>query len=185
MDVTNREQTYLQALQNGDESAFEALYIRHYSNLIYFVQSYIPGIGDEARDIIADVFGHLWSNRHQITLQGSLKAYLYTSVRNKAVDYMRKHRIKHVALTDQVYDIPLQGGSTPEGTLMYKQTDAHIASLIERLPPQAKLIFKMNRDEGLTYEEVAQILGLSVNSVKTHMYRALKFIKEEFAAYSK
>ncbi len=69
--------------------------------------------------------------------------------------------------------------------LTYKEIDVYIAGLIERLPPHAKMIFKMNRDEGLTYQEIAAILQVSVNTVKTQMYRSLKFLKEQFSIFSR
>jgi RNA polymerase sigma-70 factor (family 1) len=183
--MPDSEQAYFSALQNNDENAFEALFTKHYSNLVRFVRVMIPGSGEEARDIVADVFEYLWISRHKIVLKGSLKAYLYTSVRNKTIDYARKHRIEPVSLRDSFDELPLSSGYTPEKELLYKETNSHIAYLIDRLPPQTKVIFRMNRDEGLTYQEIAGILHISVNTVKTHMFRALKFLKEAFVAFSR
>jgi RNA polymerase sigma-70 factor (family 1) len=179
--MPDREEVYFSALQNNDENAFEALFVKHYSNLVGFVRIFMPEAGEDAGDIVSDVFGHLWINRNHLTLQGSLKAYLYAAVRNKTVDYARKYKIGPVMSKEPFEDIILPNDYTPEKELLYKEMDSHIAYLIERLPPQTKVVFRMNRDEGLTYGEVASILHISVNSVKTHMYRALKFLKESFA----
>jgi len=183
--MPDSEQAYFSALQNNDENAFEALFTKHYLNLVRFVRVMIPGSGEEARDIVADVFEYLWISRHKIVLRGSLKAYLYTAVRNKTIDYARKHRIEPLRLKDSFDDIKLSNGNTPEKELLYKETNSHIAYLIDRLPPQTKVIFRMNRDEGLTYEEIAVILDISVNTVKTHMFRGLKSLKETFALFSR
>ncbi len=181
--MPDKQHAYFYALRNNDENAFETLFLRHYTSLVSFVKVFMPEAQEEARDIVSDVFGHLWTNRKKITLQGSLKAYLYAAVRNKTIDHARRHKVELVRLQDQFDDITLTDHYTPEKELLYKEVDFKIARLIELLPPQTKIIFRMNRDEGLTYEEVADLLHISVNTVKTHMYRALKFLKEEFAAF--
>jgi RNA polymerase sigma-70 factor (ECF subfamily) len=183
--MADKEQAWFAALQDSDENAFEALYLRHFSGLVGFVRTYIPNAGEEARDIVSDVFSHLWIHRKEITLETSLTAYLYAAVRNKTVDHIRKNKLRPVILKDNFDDLPVSDGYTPERELTYKEIDNYIASLIERLPPHAKVIFKMNRDEGLTYEEIAAILKISVNTVKTQMFRSLKFLKEQFSIFSR
>lgn len=70
----------------------------------------------------------------------------------------------------------------PDQQLSYKELNVEMQRLIDRLPARTQLIFKMNRNDHITYDDIALILNLSVNSVKTHMYRALKFLKEEYRA---
>ncbi len=178
--MSAREQSYFTAIQNSDEHAFEALFLRHYASLVSFSAAFIPAIKDEAKDIVAEVFGHLWINRCQITLRGSLTAYLYTAVRNRTIDHLRKQKIKPVVFKEEVEEI-LLSTELPDKQLLYKETSQRIAVLVEQLPAQAKMIFKMNRDEGLSYEEIATVLQLSINSVKTQMYRSLRFLKEQYA----
>jgi RNA polymerase sigma-70 factor (ECF subfamily) len=77
----------------------------------------------------------------------------------------------------------LTSSDTADKNQAYKETRQRIAVLVDQLPAQARLIFKMNRDEGLAYEEIAAILQVSVNTVKTQMYRSLRFLKEQYAAF--
>jgi RNA polymerase sigma-70 factor (ECF subfamily) len=181
--MPTREQPYFAAICNNDENAFEALFTRHYMSLVHFAASFIPAGKEDAKDIVAEVFGHLWTNRHQLVLHGSLTAYLYTSVRNKTIDYLRKNKLSPVVLCDSFDNLPVVSSDTADKNQAYKETRQRIAVLVDQLPAQARLIFKMNRDEGLAYEEIAAILQVSVNTVKTQMYRSLRFLKEQYAAF--
>ncbi|PUZ25317.1 hypothetical protein DCC81_13510 [Chitinophaga parva] len=176
------EQSYFRAIQEGDEKAFEALFTKHYESLVQFSASFIPDMKEDARDIVVDVFAYLWLNRSRFTIKRSLSAYLYSAVRNKTIDNLRKQNLAPVILCGGFDDLPLAGTEIADRNLYYKETDRQIATLIELLPTQARLIFRMNRDEGLSYEEIASVLEISVNTVKTQMYRALRFLKKQYTA---
>lgn len=175
------EDKYLQLFISGNEDAFDAIFKRYYEGLLQFAKVLIPYPTDEAEDIVAEMFCTLWHNRRQISISTTLSAYLYVSVRNRVFDYYRKRKaifsLPEEALTETA-DVDHQ---QPDHQLMYKDVTTRIQLLVGQLPAQMQLVFKMHRYEGFSYEEIAGLLNISVNSVKTHMFRALKFLKAGYA----
>lgn len=159
------------------EDAFDSIFKRYYEGLLSFAKVLIPYPSDEAEDIVAEIFCSLWLNRKQITINNTLGAYLYTAVKNRVSDYYRKRKIIfHIPEDDSVSADYQQ----PDDLLMYKDATQRIRHLISELPPQMRLVFQLNRYEGFSYEEIAGLLDISVNSVKTHMFRALKSLKASY-----
>lgn len=174
------ENSYLQLFIAGDEDAFNAIFSRYYAGLLNFAKVLIPYPSDEAEDIVADMFAHLWHHRKKITVSTTLGAYLYVAVRNRVYDHYRKRRIIFNMPEDAATDTPADGHMQPDHLLMYKDTAIRIRLLVNQLPPQMRLVFQLSRHEGFSYEEIASLLNISLNSVKTHMFRAMKLLK---AAY--
>lgn len=170
------EDKYLQLFISGSEDAFDAIFKRYYEGLLNFAKVLLPYPTDEAEDIVAEIFCTLWHNRKQITITNTLGAYLYTAVKNRVFDHYRKRRI--------IFHIPEDNITVdheqPDHLLMYKDVTLRIRYLISQLPPQMRLVFQLNRHEGFSYEEIAGLLNISVNSVKTHMFRALKSLKASY-----
>jgi RNA polymerase sigma-70 factor (family 1) len=171
---------YLQRIANGDEHAFGQLFTRYYAGLVRFARSLLPYPGQEAEDIVSDVFCHLWKNRTQLQVQQSLAAYLFVAVKNRVMDHLKKKKLPIIELHPDAPEPADDGYAAPESLLVYKELDQLLTYLITQLPPRSRLVFSMHRDENLTYEEIAVILGISVNSVKTHMFRALRYLKNKF-----
>jgi RNA polymerase sigma-70 factor (family 1) len=171
---------YLQLFISGSEDAFDAIFKRYYEGLLQFAKVLLPYPTDEAEDIVAEMFCTLWHNRRQIAISTTLSAYLYVAVRNRVFDYYRKRKSIFNLPEEALAETPDAGYQQPDYQLMYKDVTIQIQSLIAQLPPQMQLVFKMHRYEGFNYEEIASLLNISVNSVKTHMFRALKFLKTAY-----
>ncbi|QHS60532.1 RNA polymerase sigma-70 factor [Chitinophaga agri] len=171
---------YLQLFISGSEDAFDAIFKRYYEGLRQFAKVLLPYPTDEAEDIVAEMFCALWHNRRQLAISTTLNAYLYVAVRNRIFDYYRKRKSMYNLPEEALAEMPDDGYQQPDHQLMYKDITVHIQSLIAQLPPQMQLVFKMHRYEGFSYEEIAGLLNISVNSVKTHMFRALKFLKATY-----
>ncbi|MVT10704.1 RNA polymerase sigma-70 factor [Chitinophaga tropicalis] len=179
------ENKYLQLFISGNEEAFDAIFKRYYEGLLNFAKVLLPYPTDEAEDIVAEMFCHLWQHRSQLTISNTLGAYLYVAVKNRVYDYYRRKKL--------LFDLPeaapeenaVAGYQQPDHLLMYKDMVVHIRQLIEQLPPQMRLVFRLHRDEGFSYDQIAGLLNISVNSVKTHMFRALRILKEAYAILPK
>ena len=165
------ENSYLQLFMAGDEEAFNAIFKRYYAGLLSFTKTLLPYPSDEAEDIVADMFCYLWKNRRRLTVNITLGAYLYTAARNRVYDHYRKKK--------QIFSLPEEaaGYLQPDHLLIYKDVASRMRLLVEKLPPQMRLVFQLHRNEGFSYEEIASLLGISVNSVKTHMFRAVKTLR--------
>jgi RNA polymerase sigma-70 factor (ECF subfamily) len=98
-------------------------------------------------------------------------------------DYFRKRKI--IFHIPEENDTAAAGYQQPDHLLMYKDVTHRIQYLISQLPPQMRLVFQLNRYEGFSYEEIAGLLNISVNSVKTHMFRAMKSLKASYAVLPK
>jgi len=174
------EDKYLQLFISGNEDAFDAVFKRYYEGLLQFARVLLPYPTDEAEDVVAEMFCTLWYNRRQIAISTTLSAYLYVSVRNRVFDYYRKRKTTFSLPEEALTETPDVDHQQPDQQLMYKDVTSQIQQLVGQLPAQMQLVFKMHRYEGFSYEEIAGLLNISVNSVKTHMFRALKFLKSAY-----
>lgn len=179
MSVINlADQQALAALARSDEAMFDTLFARYYAGLLRYAKALLPYPTDAAEDVTADVFCALWTNRTRLIVQGSLAAYLHTAIKHRSYDKLRQQR----RLLPQAEDELLLEQSDaaylqPDQVLVYQELHERLRQLIQQLPTRTQLVFQLHRDGGLTYEEIAQLLTISLNSVKTHMFRALRFLK--------
>jgi len=163
---SSSDKQYLTELALGNEGAFEALFTRYYAGLRRYASTLLRYPSDAAEDVVAEVFGTLWTSRTQLVVAGSLAAYLYTAVKHRAFDRLREQR-----------RIPLDTADE-----LHQELSEQLVHLISLLPERTRQVFQLHRDGGLTYEEMAELLGISINSVKTHMYRAILFLKSTLYA---
>jgi len=168
----------LNALVLGNEAAFDVLFTRYYAGLLRYAKALLPYPTDVAQDVTADVFCSLWTNRTQLVVHGSVAGYLYAAVKHRAYD---KHRQQRRAPLDVEEDLsctqPEVDYLQPDQLLSYQELNHQLLHLIAQLPERTRLVFQLHRDGNLTYDDIAALLDISVNSVKTHMFRALKFMK--------
>ncbi|HVI43354.1 MAG TPA: RNA polymerase sigma-70 factor [Chitinophaga sp.] len=161
----------------GDEQAYKALFRLFYKPLSQFAYSIIRS-WESAEEIASDVFMSIWRNRERLTEVENLKVYLYVSTRNTALNYLSKaERSRHFSLDDLEVDYSA-GSVTPEQIYISGEMVRKIEAAVNMLPPRRKMIFKLIREDGLKYKEVAQILDISVNTIDAHMAQALKKISE-------
>jgi len=181
--ISSSDKQYLAALAQGNDAAFEALFTRYYAGLLRYANTLLRYPTDAAEDVVAEVFGTLWTSRAQLAVAGSLAAYLYTAVKHRAFDRLREQRRAPLDAADELPQTqPEAEHQQPDHLLAYQELSEQLAHLIGLLPERTRQVFQLHRDGGLTYEEMAGLLGISVNSVKTHMFRALRFLKSTLAA---
>ncbi|GIV36363.1 MAG: DNA-directed RNA polymerase sigma-70 factor [Cyclobacteriaceae bacterium] len=134
-----------------------------------------------ADEIVCDVFCNLWRNRKQIKIESSLKAYIITSARNRALDYFRKlKREKKVDLSHASHIACPEENA--EDRIDYEKFATSINIAIYELPQQCRQVFILNREYGMKYREIAEKLNISVKTVETHMGRALKHLRQTVLA---
>jgi RNA polymerase sigma-70 factor (ECF subfamily) len=181
--ISSSDKQYLAALALGNEAAFEALFTRCYPGLLRYATTLLRYPTDAAEDVVAEVFCALWAQRMQLAVQGSLAAYLYTAVKHRAFDRLREQRRTPFDATDELpHTQPAAAHQQPDHLLAFQELSEQVGHLIGQLPERTRQVFQLHRDGGLTYEEMAALLGISVNSIKTHMFRALRFLKSTLYA---
>lgn len=162
------------AIKSGDQRAFERVFRMFYVPLCDYA-AMILGEQAEAEDVVQDLFMHIWRSRVEIEVQDSVKSYLFTSVRFRALNVL-KHKMverKHGALLTEFIE-GLQRSDYSEEEM---QQIERIKKVLQELPIQCRVVFTMSCLEGKKYKDIANELGISVNTVKSHVMKAYKDIR--------
>ena len=171
------ENLFSSVAEFDDFHAFEAIFHRTYQNLLQFSLKYVK-IKELGEEVVDDVFFNLWKNRKVINIQISLKSYLMTSVRNKALDYIRAAKNINNCTLEKALNLPCSQNNAFE-SLAQAELSEKMEKAIHSLPKQCRLIFLMSREQGMKYKEIAEKLNLSVKTIDTQMGRALKHLREK------
>lgn len=176
MEVTKSNKELLLLLRKGDRVAFYNIYERYCKRLYGFVFRYIKQ-EDDADEIVQEVFVKLWEARSNIDVYSSFDAFLFTIAYNTTMTLFRK-RIKERKYLEYLQSIQ-QIENAPDiiEEIHFNELNSNFQSLLKQLTPRQKEIFLLSREEGLTHEEIAKKLGISVNTVKKHMTNTLTFLK--------
>lgn len=159
-----------------DEETFEKLYDEYYSSLCLFANKYLQDL-DLSRSLVQELFVDLWLKREKITVQSSIKAYLFKAVRNKSIDYLRESK-KNVRLSD----ISESNFYSPfEDKIEEAELNNRINQSILELPEKCREIFLLCRFEGLKYSQIASKLNISVKTVEMQMGIALKKLRSKLS----
>jgi len=162
---------------NDDYKAFEILFKRYYEYLC--MQSFaLSRCEQKSEEIVSELFYKIWKNRKDLTIAANLKYYLHRSARNRTIDHLRKYRHEK-NFSDVTLPAYVARDPDPEHYTIGEDCRKHIKRAIGKLPPQARKVFLMSREEGKKYQEIAEELGLSIKTIETHMRRALIFLRKE------
>jgi RNA polymerase sigma-70 factor (family 1) len=158
---------------NDDESAFNDLYKQQYVNLYRYAFSFL-GDKEPAEEVVQDVFLKIWIGRHKLPVIKNGQVYLYVAVKNACLNNIRDQNSKQLNkeyVNDAYY---FQLIADPSQLLISKQLHNNILRAVDGLPTKCKMIFKMVKEDGLSCNEVAQILELSPKTVFAQLAIALK-----------
>jgi len=186
--MKDEERKIVFLLKKGDNGAYKYLYDHHYNLLCNVAYQFLK---DDflAETIVDDIIFHLWEKRETIDITTSLRSYLVRAVRNRCLNHLNlereKREVSFSALEDPNDNIHLfiQSEEYPLATLLENELEKEIYSAIERLPLESKNVFKMSRFENKRYEEIAEELNISVNTVKYHIKNALTRLNADLSKY--
>lgn len=164
-------------IASGDESAFNQLFRCLYIRLVDFAANMLKA-RPPAEEIVNDVFVKLWQRRQYLPEVQKLKVFLYVAVKNGCYNYLRSNSLWSVTVgIDQVASITsLQD---PEADMAFRELQHRLNTIIAALPEQCRQVFRMVREDGLKYKEVAEVLQISPRTVETQLFRAIKKIRQE------
>lgn len=173
------EPELLSRLRDGDDDAYSAIFREHYPGIVV---SAARLLGDRAlaEDIAQDVMLELWRRRESLTLTGPVRAYLHSAVRNRALNRLRQAR---TAQRGEVYVRGPSESPASDSRAITGELEAAVAAALAALSEPQREVFEMNRTRGLTYGEIAELLGISVKSVEARMGRALRQMREQLAPW--
>jgi RNA polymerase sigma-70 factor (family 1) len=156
-----------------DEAAYKELFFILYSSLTRFSAS-ITKSKEIAEEIVSDVFIQLWNNRQKLSEIDDLRLYLFISVKNNSVRKLKQQLKKSTVSID---DLALEMDSfyiSPEEKLTSAETLRSFDLAVDQLPPRAKMIFKLAKEDRMRYKDIASLLNISVKTVDHQLAIALK-----------
>lgn len=166
------------------DNSFEDIYVRYYTRLKRFAQEYVVS-EDDAENILQDVFLDFWEKREVLLSHVNLIAFLFTSIKNRCIDFLRRKNLEQEATTliQEEYSLTLQINlnslqALDEHILTQEDTEELINKAIALLPEKCREIFIKNKIEGKKRKEIATELNISVNTIETQMTIAYKKLKE-------
>lgn len=162
----------LSQIKQGDSRALDCLFRKYYSPLCRFT-TYLSNRSDLAEEIVADVFFRIWEKRDSLNVEKNVRSYLFTAARHTCINYMKQE--KHVM--EELSEDLMEETPQPDEELMYNELQSRVTNLVDHLPVKRKAIFQLNRFEGFTYNEIAEILSLSAKTVENQMGKAIKQLK--------
>lgn len=170
------EKELLQQVAGGSEEAFSLLFRRYRGKLYHYVLDFTQS-KEEAEDIVHDVFLKIWNSRETLTAIDSINSYLYKMSRNQAINGLRRKAKERLVLAELRQEpMAILPDIDPASK---KEVRDSIQQAISKLSPQQRKVFLLSRQDGLKHEQIAEELGISITTVKTHIGRALQFLREE------
>ncbi len=167
----------LNRLKNGDMLAFDKVYQLYSHKLFSFVFRILKN-EDEAEDIVQEVFVKIWESRERLGDFKLLNSYIFTIAYNQSIDLIRK-RIHNSKYLEHLKNASILQESVSIITdVEFNELSNQVDGLIQNLPERQKQVYLLHREEGLTYPEIAERLGISKNTVENHMVKALKYLRE-------
>ena len=154
-------------------ASFDDLFKYNYRPLCLYALHYVQDV-DLAEDIVQDSYASLWEKLQEGDHVLNLKSYLYMMVRNRCLDHLRKKGLP----TESLKPYDTYGIIDDDDAQERSQTEARLWTAIDSLPEKCREVFIMSKRDGLKYEEIAEELGLSVNTVRNQISKALKVLKE-------
>lgn len=176
------ETKLLEGIASGDELAFRQLF-RLYSDRLYRFACALLNNEQEAEEVVSDVFMQLWLRRGQILQIKHFSTYCYSAVRNTALNYLKKRNARAPMQEPEMLGASINHSvSGPDDLLITKENLQAVSRAVEALPPTCRMIFRLVREDGLKYRDVAEILGITLSTVSVQMGIATRKICARISA---
>ncbi|MEP7259145.1 MAG: RNA polymerase sigma-70 factor [Flavitalea sp.] len=177
----NNERETLLRISRGDCYAFESLFRAYYDHLYSTAIMYIK-MHELAEDIIQQVFLKLWERRSTLLRIDNLENYIFILTRNEILDHLRKQSVRQKYI-NRIRELFEEESRTPEQYLITKQKVEILQKAVVSLPPQQQQAWRLSREKGLCYEDIATEMGVSLSTVKGHISCALRSIRQTLSIY--
>lgn len=167
--------------RSGDADAFESIFRRYYEHLCLFAERLLRS-PDAARDVVQDVFVAIWKQRASCQGCDNLRVYLFTAVRNRVLKLLRHQNVVDRTRARMTLEQRSPGhGATPESPdeeIDALELAATVERIVQELPERSREAYRLHRRDGLSYAEIAAVMGVSVRTVENHIARALRGLRE-------
>jgi len=163
-----------------EEDRFDAIFRENYKALFLYASKFVHD-RDVVSDLVHDVFEKIWAKMNRIDEIRNLKSFLFSSIRNECINYIRKQKVREEYLNQEVYNAEreLEYYSVHNSIIEDNRID-RLHSLINSLPDIYREVFILSRFDNLSNNEIADKLGIPLRTVETRLYRGIKRIREGF-----
>ena len=178
MDIN--ETNLIRRLKEDDEKAFNILFYQHHGRVYNLARRFLP-YKEDAEEIVQIVFIALWENRYQIDENLSLSGYIHTIARHWIYNTIKKSiyresYLEHLQLQNKSLEY------VTEDAILYNELNSLVDKLTSELPPKRGEIFRLSRNEGLSYREIATRLSITESTVNTQLTKALDYVRKNIKA---
>lgn len=162
-------------VKRDNVGAFQEIFDRYHMLLLIYANKKIQD-KETSKDIVQEVFTNIWVNRERLELTGPLVNYLYTSIRNRSLNFFRTRNANGLLLSalQQVID---SSNESTDYLIREKDIQAAIDLSIAELPPKMREVFELRKKHHYSNKEIAELLNISEQTVATHMKRALRILR--------
>ncbi|PTS95203.1 RNA polymerase sigma-70 factor [Pedobacter sp. HMWF019] len=162
-------------LKEGQHTAFEELYNRYWKKILHLA---VQKTGDliEAENIVQDIFVSLWKRREVLTINSSFNNYLVVSVKYRVIKWLDKQRSKRLYEGNAIAHYDVLDDSTQQ-YLEFQELRSRLEKVLATLPEKSLIIYKMNKDEGMSHHQIATELGMTEKAVNSHLVRTKKVLR--------
>lgn len=169
-------------IEQSSQRAFEDLYRLFFPRLYNFSMLYVHK-KEVAEEIVNDVMVKIWAKRGTLNGIDNLETYLFVAVRNHSLNYLQKYSHYHVTIGSETGLADAVSISDPSKVLEWKEINLKLVLAIEQLPEQCRTVFRLIKEEGFKYKQVAEILNISPRTVETQLFRAIKKLNAVVTIY--
>ena len=178
----NDERSLVLRLINGDEDAFCELYAAYKNRLIFFAMRFLKS-REYAEDIFQEAFIDVWQSRRFINPDSSFSTYLYTIVRNRVLNCLRDWE-NEGKLREYILSHAVDYTDNTKEEILVNDLHRLISRALQRLTPRQREIFTMSRENQMSHREIAEALGISVNTVQESISVSLHTLRNYVEKYS-
>ena len=171
----------LKELAKGNQQALETLFDYFYPRLYSFSQSFLK-IEDGIDDILQEVFLKIWNNRENIKTSDTFNSYIFTITRNLLLNELRS-RLNDQKKRESIFQLSVAGEYLSFEKVEYEELKEKLETIIDELPENQRIIFKLSRNEGLSHKEIAEKLSISTKTVEYHITQSINIIKSRLEAF--
>lgn len=173
MDI--EENLILDRIKKHDKETFRFLYEYYFTKIVLFAESYLYD-EEEARDLVQDLFFHLWDHSEALHVTTSIKSYLFTSVRNRCLNILRDRKIRDEH-NNKLFEAQLFSGT--EDVVIDEEIQQRLQEALDSLPDKCREIILLKVVEGKKNKEIANQLNIAETTVKTQVQRAYRMLREK------
>ncbi|MCY1722047.1 RNA polymerase sigma-70 factor [Prolixibacteraceae bacterium Z1-6] len=170
---------WIKDLKSGSYEAFNSIYFEYSKRLYAFAKSYIRNDSD-VEEIVQEVFLKLWKNRAELKEDLSFDSYLFTVTKNAVLNTLRSKKYKDIYLQHQ--SLFPSKNVLLDDELNFRELEKSYLFVVDSLPPRKKEVYLLSREKLLSYNEIAEELGISVKTVDNHMTSALSDIRKKISS---